>query len=47
MSLNDNAKMLLKYKAWANEIIFSSLVKLPDSELYKERKTNSKSCLRC
>jgi uncharacterized damage-inducible protein DinB len=43
MSLLDTANMLLKYKAWANDITFSSLADVPDSELYKERKTNFKN----
>jgi uncharacterized damage-inducible protein DinB len=43
MSLLDTAKMLLMYKSWANEITFSSLASLPDTELYKERKTNFKN----
>jgi uncharacterized damage-inducible protein DinB len=40
MSLLNTTLMFLKYKAWANKITFSSLMNLPDSELYKERKTN-------
>lgn len=35
--------MLLGYKAWADEITFESLKELPDSELYKERKTSFKN----
>ena len=43
MSIFDTATMLLRYKAWANDIAFSSLVNLPDREFYKERKTNFKN----
>ncbi len=37
MSQLKTAEMFLRYKAWANEITFSSLAVLPETELYKER----------
>jgi uncharacterized damage-inducible protein DinB len=45
MSLLDTVNMLLKYKAWANEVTFLSLMNLPDNELYKARKTNFKNII--
>ena len=43
MSLLETATMLLNYKTWANDITFFSLTEVPDSELYKERKTTFKN----
>ena len=34
---------LVKYKSWANEITFSSLSKVADTELHKQRETNFKN----
>lgn len=33
-------KTLLEYKAWANQLTFTALLKLPEDELYKKRQTN-------
>ena len=35
----------LSYKAWANQLTFESLLKLPSNELTKTRKTNFKNIL--
>ena len=43
MSQLKTVNMLTAYKAWADEITFSVLEKLPDTELYKERMTNFKT----
>ena len=43
MGLLKTTKMLLGYKAWADEITFESLKDVPDSELFKDRKTTFKN----
>jgi uncharacterized damage-inducible protein DinB len=42
--LNEVLK-LLKYKAWANDIMFSALSDVADGELYKVRETNFKTII--
>jgi uncharacterized damage-inducible protein DinB len=36
----DTLLKLVNYKSWANDLTFTHLAKLPDSELYKTRQTN-------
>ena len=43
MSLTATVKKLTGYKAWANEIVFSSVKSLPSGEETKERKTRFKN----
>ena len=43
MGLKRELLKLIEYKSWANEMTFSSLSHLPESALYKERKTNFKT----
>lgn len=43
MSLTATVKKLTEYKAWADEIVFSSVKSLPSGEATKERKTRFKS----
>lgn len=40
MSLLKTAKMMLGYMAWANKITITSVARLPDSELYKDRNSH-------
>lgn len=42
--LNEVVK-LLKYKAWANEIMFAALANVAEEELHKQRETNFKTIL--
>jgi uncharacterized damage-inducible protein DinB len=45
MSLTETVKKLTGYKAWANEITFSSVKSLPEGEVIKERKTRFKNII--
>ncbi|VEP14296.1 Uncharacterized damage-inducible protein DinB (Forms a four-helix bundle) [Hyella patelloides LEGE 07179] len=45
MSLTESIKRLTGYKAWANEIIFSAVKSLPQSEVTKERETRYKNII--
>ncbi|MEP3299251.1 MAG: DinB family protein [Pseudoruegeria sp.] len=38
--MSDTMQMLLRYKAWADEITFGALLNLPDHEVNKVRQTN-------
>lgn len=39
MITTDLARMLTRYKAWANEIVFSTVAALPEGEATKPRPT--------
>ena len=39
MSGTQHVRMLTRYKAWANEAIFSMVSKLPDEEVIRQRVT--------
>jgi len=39
MDIIENTKMLVRYKAWADDITFSAVSKLPSAEITKQRKT--------
>lgn len=43
MSLHKNILTLVKYKSWANQITFESLIALPQEEILKNRKTRFKN----
>lgn len=45
MSLIETIKRLSQYKAWANEITFSTVASLPESEVIKERQTRFKNII--
>ena len=45
MSILKNAQMLISYKAWSNDLVYSSVSKLTEEEQVKERKTTFKTIL--
>ena len=39
MSTARNVRMLVRYKAWANELIYTMVSELPEEETLRDRKT--------
>jgi len=39
----DEMLKLLKYKSWVNELTFTALSEVADTDLYKQRQTNFNS----
>jgi uncharacterized damage-inducible protein DinB len=44
--MTDYLRMLMRYKAWANELVFSAVAKLPEAELTAPRKIFAGNLLR-
>lgn len=44
--MNDHLKMLMRYKAWANDLLFDAVAKLPEAELTAPRKIFAGNLLR-